>query len=102
MTDSPGGMEGSRHRIHTLIRTAVPSAVLVGSLAVAGCGGSSGGTDTAKAPAPVKQSSSSASSGVVSAEGTLGLVGAGGRGAAKKQQFEDQGGEKSPRGQPRP
>src|SRR3954452_10036582 len=102
MTDSPGGMEGSRHRIHKLIRTAVPSAILVGSLAVAGRGGSSGGTDTAKAPAPVKQSSSSASSGVVSAEGTLGLVGAAGRATAKKQQFEDQAENISPKANRKP
>src|SRR3954470_8895788 len=100
MTDSPGGMEGSKHRIQKLI-TAFPSAVVMGSLVVAGCGGSSGGTDSGNAPVPVKQSSS-ASSAVVSAEGTVGLVGAAGRVTANKQQFDDQTGKISPKANRKP
>jgi uncharacterized protein YkwD len=88
MTDSHGGMEGSRHRIHRLIRTAVPTVILAGALAVAGCGGGDGGSDSAKAPAPANQASSS-QGGVVTAEGTLGLVGPAGRATQKSQQFED-------------
>jgi uncharacterized protein YkwD len=88
MTDSDGGMHGCERRIHRLIRATVPAAVLAGVVAVAGCGGT-GGSDSAQAPAPVKQASSAAG-GVVTAEGTAGLVGSAGRASAKSQQFEDQ------------
>jgi len=87
MTDSDGGMHGCERRIHRLITTVVPAAVLAVAVAVAGCGGSSG-SDSAKAPAPVKQATSAAG-GVVTAEGTAGLVGPAGRASAKSQQFED-------------
>src|SRR3954471_13495015 len=87
MTDSPRGMESSNHRIQNLIRTAVPTALLAGALAVAGCGGG-GGSDSASAPAPVNQSSSTAKA-LVNPDGTLGLVGPAGRSTAKKNQFED-------------
>jgi uncharacterized protein YkwD len=94
-------MEGSNHRsIRNLIRTAFPSALLVGVLAVAGCGGS-GGSNDAKAPAPVNQGSSGSSK-VVSADGTLGLVGPAGRATAKSQQFEDQQGKISPKSNHKP
>jgi uncharacterized protein YkwD len=83
-----------------MIRTAFPSALLVGVIAVAGCGGS-GGSDNAKAPAPVNQGSSGSSK-VVSAEGTLGLVGPAGRATAKSQQFDDQQGKISPKANHKP
>ena len=86
MTDSPGGMEGSVHRI----RKVFSMAALTGAIVVAGCGGG-GGSDSAQAPAPVNQSSSTPGA-VVSADGTLGLVGPAGRATAKGQQFEDQTG----------
>jgi uncharacterized protein YkwD len=96
MADSPHGMEGSNHRnIRTLIRTALPSALVVGVFAVAGCGGG-GGSNDAKAPAPVNQSSSGSGK-VVSADGTLGLVGPAGRATSKSQQFEDKSGKISPK-----
>jgi uncharacterized protein YkwD len=95
MTDSRHGMEGSTNRVRRLIRTAFPSALLAGVIAVAGCGGG-GGSDTAKAPAPVNQGSSGTGS-VVSAEGTLGLVGPAGRVTAKSQQFDDKAGRISPK-----
>ena len=89
MTDSPRGMEGS-NRLHKLIKTALPSALLIGVLAVAGCGGGGGSSSNeAKAPTPAG-GTSSGSSKVVTAEGTLGLVGPAGRATAKKQSFEDQ------------
>ena len=94
MTDSPRGMEGSTHRVQKLIRTAFPSALLAGVIAVAGCGGG-GGSDTAKAPAPVNNVSTPG--GVVSADGTQGLVGPAGRATAKSQQFEDKTGKISPK-----
>jgi uncharacterized protein YkwD len=96
MADSPHGMEGSNHRnIRILIRTALPSALVVGVFAVAGCGGG-GGSNDAKAPAPVNQGSSGSSK-VVSADGTLGLVGPAGRATSKSQQFEDKSGKISPK-----
>jgi uncharacterized protein YkwD len=82
-------MEGSEHRIRKLAKRVLSAAVLVGVVAVAGCGGGGGGSTAAKAPTPVNKSSSTPG-GVVSAEGTLGLVGPAGRATAKKQQFEDQ------------
>jgi uncharacterized protein YkwD len=85
MTDSNKGMEGSKNRTHRLIA----AALLAGVLAVAGCGG--GGSDAAKAPAPVSNSTSTPG-GVVSADGTEGLVGPAGRATAKSQQFDDQAG----------
>jgi uncharacterized protein YkwD len=88
-------MEGSDHRIRKLIRTALPAALLAGAIGVAGCGGG-GGSTTAKAPAPVNQSSSK-SSGLVSAGGTVGLVGPAARATEKKQQFDDQAGKISPK-----
>jgi len=90
MTDSPRGMEGSNR-----IRKLFSMAALAGAIVVAGCGGG-GGSDSAEAPAPVNQSSS-APSAVVSADGTLGLVGPAGRATAKKQQFEDRKGNIDPK-----
>src|SRR4051812_22322723 len=102
MADRPSGMEGSNHRsIRTMIRTALPSALLVGAIAVAGCGGGGGSTNAAKAPTPANQNSSGSSK-VVSAEGTLGLVGPAGRATAKKQQFEDQTGKISAKANHKP
>jgi len=83
-------MEGSNNRINTLLRAALPTIVLAGVLAVAGCGGG-GGKDAAKAPAPVTQGTST-SGDLVSADGTEGLVGPAGRATAKSQQFDDQAG----------
>src|SRR5437870_2857224 len=88
MTDDHRGMEGSNHRIHNLIRAAVPTALLAGVLVVAGCGGGGGGNSTSPA-APVAPSSSS-NGGAVTAEGTLGFVGPAGRATSKSQQFDDQ------------
>jgi uncharacterized protein YkwD len=88
LTDERSGMEGSENRTHTLIRKAVPSLLLVGIVAVAGCGGGGGSSTSAKPPAPVT-SSPKASGGVVTAEGTEGLVGPAGRATSKSQQFED-------------
>jgi len=84
-----------------MIRTALPSALLVGAIAVAGCGGGGGSTNAAKAPTPANQNSSGSSK-VVSAEGTLGLVGPAGRATAKKQQFEDQTGKISAKANHKP
>ena len=101
MTDSPRGMEGM-NRFRKLIRTALPSALVIGVVAVAGCGGGGGSSSNeAKAPTPAGGTSSS-SGGVVSAEGTLGLVGPAGRATAKKQSFEDQQGKISPSANHRP
>ncbi|HEX4718070.1 MAG TPA: CAP domain-containing protein [Thermoleophilaceae bacterium] len=88
-------MEGSEHRIYKLIRTAVPTLALAGVVAVAGCGGG-GGTDSGSPPAPVKQAGATVS-GVVSADGTQGLVGPVGRATASSQQFEDKLGRISPK-----
>jgi uncharacterized protein YkwD len=94
MTDSPRGMEGSTDWIRRLVRTAIPSAILVGVMAVAGCG--AGGGNSAKAPAPVNKASSGKSS-LVSAEETLGLVGSAGRATATSQQFQDRAAKISPK-----
>jgi uncharacterized protein YkwD len=84
-------MEGSEHRIHTLIKKAVPALLLVGLVAVAGCGGGGGSSsNSANPPAPVTKSATAPGGGVVTAEGTLGLVGPAGRATAKQKQFEDQ------------
>ncbi|HEX4733615.1 MAG TPA: CAP domain-containing protein [Thermoleophilaceae bacterium] len=88
-------MEGSDHRIRNLIKTALPAALLVGAVGVAGCGGG-GGSGTAKAPAPVNQSSSK-SGGLVSAGATVGLVGPSARATDKQQQFDDKSGKISPK-----
>jgi uncharacterized protein YkwD len=96
MTDSRRGMEGSALRIRTLFRTVVPTALVAGAIVMAGCGGGGGGGGSASAPAPASQSSSK-SGGVVSAEGTLGLVGPAGRATAKSQQFEDRKSRISPK-----
>src|SRR4051794_21137380 len=90
MTDEHRGMEGSENRFHKLIRAAVPTALLAGVIAVAGCGGG-GGDNSAKPPAPVTNTPSS-SGGAVTAEGTQGLVGPAGRATSKSQQFEDKTG----------
>jgi len=90
MTDSDRGMEGSVNRFHTLSRTAVPAVLLGGIVAVAGCGGG-GSSNSANPPAPVTKSSSGAGK-LVSAEGTVGLVGPAGRATAKSRQFEDKTG----------
>jgi uncharacterized protein YkwD len=95
MTDSHGGMEGPEHRLRALIRAALPAALVAGAVTVAGCGGGGGG-DSAKPPAPLNQTSSTPG-GVVSAEGTLGLVGPAGRATQKSQQFEDGTGKISPK-----
>lgn len=86
MTDDESGMEGSKYRFLEF-RKAVPAALLVGAIAIAGCGGGSE-NDSAKPPAPVNQAPSSAG-GVVTAEGTQGLVGPAGRATAKREQFDD-------------
>jgi uncharacterized protein YkwD len=91
MTDSHRGMEGSENRIHTL-RKAAPALLLVGIVAVAGCGGGGGSKNSAKPLAPVTKSKSSGVGTVVSAGGTLGLVGPAGRATSKTKQFEDKAG----------
>lgn len=88
MTDRDRGMEGSEHRYFKLTRTLAASLLL--ALVVAGCGGS-GGDNSAKPPAPVNQVPSS-SGGIVSAEGTQGLVGPSARSTGKSQQFSDKTG----------
>jgi uncharacterized protein YkwD len=89
-------MEGSIHRTHALIRKAVPALVLAGLVAVAGCGGGGGSSsNSANPPAPVTKSSKTPG-GVVTAEGTLGLVGSAGRATAKSQQFQDKTGKIPP------
>jgi uncharacterized protein YkwD len=84
-------MEGSDHRFRKLIRAAVPTALLAGVIAVAGCGGGGSNNSSSKPPAPVNQAPSS-SGGVVTAQGTEGLVGPAGRATSKSQQFEDKTG----------
>src|SRR4051794_18193007 len=91
MTDSHRGMEGSDYRYHKLIRTVVPTALLAGVLAVAGCGGGGSSTSSSKPPAPVTQSSSG-NGGVVAVQGTAGLVGSAGRATSKSLQFDDKTG----------
>jgi uncharacterized protein YkwD len=94
-------MEGST-RFHKLIKTALPSALLIGAIAVAGCGGGGGSSSNeAKAPTPAGATAPS-NSGPVTAEGTLGLVGPAGRATAKKQSFDDQQGKISPKANHRP
>src|SRR4051812_26421187 len=90
MTDDHRGMEGSENRIRTLTRTLAASLLLVAAVVAAGCGGGGGGSSTTS-PAPVSQASTGAS-GVVSADGTLGLVGPAARSTEKKQQFDDAAG----------
>jgi uncharacterized protein YkwD len=97
MTDSPSGMEGSNHRIRNVFRMAV----LAGVIAVAGCGGGGGGSDSADVAAPVSKSSAAADK-IVSAEGTLGLVGPAGRATAVKKQFEDETGKIAPNSNRKP
>jgi uncharacterized protein YkwD len=80
-------MEGSKHRIRTLTRSAAPTLVLAGVIAIAGCGGGGGSKSTAP-PSPVNQAPSGAG-GVVSADATLGLVGPSARATGKLQQFSD-------------
>ena len=87
MTDDQRGMEGSENRIRTLTRTLAASLLLAATVVVAGCGGGGGGSSTAPS-APVNQAPKGAS-GVVSAEGTLGLVGPAARSTGTKQQFDD-------------
>jgi uncharacterized protein YkwD len=95
-------MEGS-NRLHKLIKTALPSALVICLVAAAGCGGGGGsGGNEAKAPTPAGGTSSSDNGSVVSAEGTLGLVGPAGRATAKKQSFDDQQGKISPKANHRP
>jgi uncharacterized protein YkwD len=95
-------MEGP-NRFHKLIRTALPSALVIGVVALAGCGGGGGSSSNeAKAPTPAGGTSSSDNGTVVSAEGTLGLVGPAGRATAKKQSFEDQESKISPKANHRP
>src|SRR4051794_31015560 len=91
MTDSHRGMEGSENRICRIIRTAVPVALVAGSVAVAGCGGGGGDNSSSKPPAPVSQASQS-SGGVVTAQGTDGLIGPAGRATSKGSQFDDKTG----------
>jgi uncharacterized protein YkwD len=90
-------MEGSKHHIRKLFSMAA----LVGVVAVAGCGGGGGDNNSASAPPPVTKSSTTPG-GVVSAEGTLGLVGAAGRATAKKDQFEDLKGKIAPNSNRKP
>src|SRR5947207_15628077 len=65
-------MEGSKHRYLATARTAVAGALLAGAVAVAGCGGGGGSDKTTAPPTPA---GSAGSGGVVTAEGTQGLVG---------------------------
>jgi uncharacterized protein YkwD len=90
MPDSDRGMEGSKHRIRTLTRSAASTLVLAGVIAVAGCGGGGGSKSTAP-PSPVNQAPSGAG-GVVSADATQGLVGPSARATGKSQQFSDKTG----------
>jgi uncharacterized protein YkwD len=73
MTDSDRGMEGSDHRVSKLTRTVASGVLLAGVVAVVGCGGG-GGNKSSTAPPPPAQSTSG-SGGVVTAQGTVGLVG---------------------------
>jgi uncharacterized protein YkwD len=78
-------MEGSERRILQL-RTALPTLVLAGVVALAGCGGG-GGSDSAAPLAPVPQASTQG--GLVTADGTQALVGPAGRATARAQHYED-------------
>lgn len=88
MADERSGMEGSSNRIHRVVRTAVPAALLAGVVAVAGCGGG-GGSNSAKPPAPVNQGTNSGVGKTVSAEGTLGFVGPADRSTSKGSQVDE-------------
>ncbi|MFL5841596.1 MAG: CAP domain-containing protein [Thermoleophilaceae bacterium] len=83
-------MEGSEHRIRKLTRTLAASLLLAGAVVAAGCGGGGGGSSTSP-PAPANQAPSTPG-GVVSADGTLGLVGPAARSTDKSQQFSDKTG----------
>src|SRR4051812_28021808 len=94
MTDDDRGMEGSEYRIRKLTRTLAASLILGGAVLAAGWGGGGGGSSTSP-PAPVNQAPSSAG-GVVSADGTLGLVGPVARSTGKSQQSSDKTGKIPP------
>src|SRR5260221_12960422 len=86
MTDRRRGMEGSKHRYLKATRTVVAGALLVGVVAVAGCGG--GGSKKTAVPPPTSTQSSGNGS-LVSAEGTQGLVGPADRSTKGASQFND-------------
>jgi uncharacterized protein YkwD len=65
----------------------VAGALLVGVLAVAGCGG--GGGDNSAAPPPPPAGGAANSGGIVGPGGTAGLVGPASRSTDKKSQFDD-------------
>lgn len=73
MADDMNGMEGSEHRIRMTARRAGSGALLAALVALAGCGG--GGDKDAAAPPPPVNASPTGSGGLVTAEGTNGLVG---------------------------
>jgi uncharacterized protein YkwD len=70
-----------------MVKMAVPTALLVGAVAVAGCGGG-GSSNSAKPPTPVQKTKPSGSGTVVSAQGTLGLVGPADRSTSKGSQVD--------------
>ncbi|MDX6202043.1 MAG: hypothetical protein QOJ83_1543 [Frankiales bacterium] len=91
MTDDSRGMEGSEHRYRKLTRSLAASLLLGAAVAAAGCGGGSGGSSSTAPPSPASQAPKGAG-GVVSADGTLGLVGPAARSTGKSQQFSDKTG----------
>jgi uncharacterized protein YkwD len=66
-------VEGSEHQVRKLARTVASGALLALVIAASGCGG--GGSDKSAAPAAPVNAKPSAGGGLVSAEGTEGLVG---------------------------
>jgi uncharacterized protein YkwD len=78
-------MEGSDHRFSKLTRTVASGVLLAGVVAVVGCGGG-GGNKASTAPPPPAQSTSGGG-GVVTAQGTVGLVGPAERANSKGQSF---------------
>ena len=75
-------------------RSAVPTLALIGLVAIVGCGGGGAGSSSAP-PLSVKQVS--ATGGVVTADGTGGLVGPVGRATEMSQQFSDKVSKISPK-----
>jgi uncharacterized protein YkwD len=84
-------MEGSeQHRYRKLTSTLAACLLLATAAVVAGCGGG-GGNNSAAPPAPVTQGPANAG-GLVSADGTQGLVGPSSRSTGKSQQSSDKTG----------
>jgi uncharacterized protein YkwD len=84
-------MERPDRTPRTLARTAISAALLCGLVAIAGCGGGSKQRSTSAVAAD-----RTADSGIVAADGTVGLVGPAGRATSRSQSFIDHAARISP------